>query len=110
MSDRGAMRSATEADERLIVALVRRSIVRHVEIELDTIQVTNHDDGGMGSLTLGSSSSMRTFGAQIADLTFTDSDGIDVSLTLNTDQGENLWEMDAFKPDFSALRSIPEEL
>ncbi|MEI9986408.1 MAG: hypothetical protein WDN69_26480 [Aliidongia sp.] len=43
----------------------------------------------------------------IAELWYTDSDGVPVSFALNLDQHGAPWEIDAWKVDFSPLRQPP---
>ena len=62
------------------------------------------DDGGMGSLyfvRLDKARGRRRFGAQIAQTEFTDDGGTVVSVSLNDDQDGELFELDAWRTDFS---------
>ncbi|EIE01321.1 hypothetical protein LEP1GSC185_3526 [Leptospira licerasiae serovar Varillal str. VAR 010] len=44
----------------------------------------------------------------IANTSFYDEDGTEVSATLNIDQYGDLYELDLWKVDFSRLKKIPE--
>jgi len=68
------------------------------------------DDGGMGSLRLWvpGATGVQRFGAAVAELEFTDSDGVPVSVSLYVDQEGRPFELDLFKADFSALRRLPD--
>lgn len=79
---------------------------------LEGLQVEEMADGGMGSLRLipPGSDSGRRHGSSVAELQFTDADGVEVIATLNTDpQGQPL-ELDVWKTDFTPLLRIPQDL
>ena len=83
-----------------------------LEIDIGALEVTELNDGGMGSLAIGDSYETRRFGKEIAKCQFNDSDGIVVSVTLNIDESEALYELDVWKTDFQPLVRwpTPEEL
>jgi hypothetical protein len=93
------MRRLTEDENRLVRFLLGKNVPSDALVE-------PMSDGGMGSLQFGSRSNRR-FGSCIASATFTDTDGVPVSATLNVDQFGELFELDIFKADFSALQQIP---
>ena len=64
----------------------------------------------MGSLRLWvpGATGVQRFGAAVAELEFTDSDGVPVSVSLYVDQEGRPFELDLFKADFSALRRLPD--
>jgi hypothetical protein len=64
-------------------------------------------DGEMRSLRFVSDREDRKFGAELSRITFVDSDGVAVSVTVNADQFGQLFELDIFKADFSPLKRIP---
>ena len=78
---------------------------------LEVLQVTDMHDGGMGSIRfLSADRSMRKFGKQIAATEYIDEDGVLVSITINTDNQGDLFEVDFWKTDFSVLRRYPNPL
>jgi uncharacterized protein DUF6984 len=104
------------ADElRLLCALVARA----PELELpagweERIQVQPMADGGMGSLLLRvdgidgvAVDGPRRMGSQVAELRFTDEDGVAVLVALNTDQYAALFELDVWKVEGSPTIRIP---
>jgi len=66
------------------------------------------DDGGQGSLRFNAADPGRRFSRQILEYNFRDLDGIAVSATINVDQFGDLYELDLFKGDFTALLAYPE--
>ena len=78
---------------------------------LEVRQVTDMQDGGMGSIRfLSADRSIRKFGKQIAATEYIDEDGVLVSITINTDNQGDLFEVDFWKTDFSVLRRYPNPL
>lgn len=65
------------------------------------------DDGAMGGLRFASDRIDRTFGRIVAEATFQDDDGVDVCVALIVDDRGELFELDVWKVDFSALHRIP---
>lgn len=72
--------------------------------------VASMNDSGMGSLKLSvddENNSFRQFGREVSQLSFIDTDGIEVLVSLFVDKQENLFELDVWKTDFSELLSFP---
>jgi hypothetical protein len=69
-------------------------------------RVTDMHDGGMGSIRF-IQHEPRTFGKELAEAQYVDSDGVLVSIALNTDTNGQLFELDFWKVDFSPLRRYP---
>jgi hypothetical protein len=67
------------------------------------------DDGGMGSLRIGDARAGRKYHRAISSCHFDDADGVRVSVTLNVDDNDELFELDVWKVDFKPLCSWPEE-
>lgn len=78
----------------------------------ETILVNNMDDGGTGSLTIqyadGKTYEQRRFGRELSEYTFKDKDRLLVTVTLNLDEDDNLYELDIWKVDFSSVIAYPE--
>lgn len=79
-------------------------------IGLEDIFVQDMDDGGMGGVFfLSKNRNDQVLGNMLMELEFFDEDGAIVSVVINLDQNGDLYEMDVFKGDFSALLSFPEK-
>lgn len=79
-----------------------------VASDLNHCVVEDMQDGGMGSIRfLTNRQTDRTFGKTMAEATYTDEDGVIVSITLNVDTSGYLYELDFWKTDFSRLRRYP---
>ena len=78
-------------------------------VQLDEARVQDMPDGGMGSIQfVQGSPEQRIFGEQIAEGLFHDADGVPVSVALNVDQFDDLFELDLWKVDFSPLIRYPD--
>ncbi len=97
------MRKLNSKELKLMSKLLAKA---ELEADLETLEVSELKDGGMGSLGIGSEYHSRTFGKEVSTYEFTDSDGIEVSATLNLDTEGNLYELDVFKADFSPTESL----
>jgi len=76
---------------------------------LDETRVQDMPDGGMGSIRfMQELAEKRMFGEEIAEGLFHDTDGVPVSVTLNVDQFDDLFELDLWKVDFSPLIRYPD--
>nr|WP_197683849.1 hypothetical protein [Pandoraea faecigallinarum] len=65
-------------------------------------------DGGMGSLRLiNKNARNRKFGGQLVESEYVDMDGVQISVAVNVDQFGDLFELDIWKVDFSALIKFP---
>ena len=69
--------------------------------------VEEMNDGGMRSLKFISSNNNRMLGDKLAELEFSDSDGITVIATFNLDNYGDPYELDMWKTDFSPLLALP---
>ena len=77
--------------------------------QLDSIRVESMNDCGMGSLKfVGPISSQRQFGAALVEAEFLDKDDVPVFAVVNLDRKGNLYELDIWKVDFSALIRWPD--
>jgi hypothetical protein len=73
---------------------------------LNPSRVVNLQDGGMGSIRFARSEP-RSFGRTLVEAEYLDADGVLVSLTVNQDDQDQLFELDFWKVDFSPLRRYP---
>lgn len=77
--------------------------------QLDSVRVAEMSDGGMGSLLFDSKrGKQRSLEKSIVEGEFLDKDDVVVSISLNVDQYGDLFELDAWKVDFSPLIAWPE--
>lgn len=77
--------------------------------QLHEARVQDMSDGGMGSIRfMQGPPENRAFGEEIAEGLFHDADGTPVSVALNVDQLEDLFELDLWKVDFSPLIHYPD--
>lgn len=115
MSDASTgFRKPSAGEERLIRALIARSHDLRLPPDwLGKLRVKEMEDGGMGSLKLVSSKderAARSFGNTVAELQFSDADGVEVLVSLNVDKDGEPFELDVWKTDFGAVIRIPENL
>ena len=73
---------------------------------LDDVLVVEMRDGGMGSIRFINGSDRRR-SRSIAEAEYVDDDGVSVSIELNVDEKDELFELDFWKVDFSPLRRYP---
>ena len=73
---------------------------------LATSRVTDMQDGGMGGIRFVRREP-QSFGKGLAEAQYLDSDGVLVSITVNSDSNGQLLELDFWKVDFSSLRRYP---
>ena len=104
-------RMPSNGEKSVVIALLQsRPETRHLVSGLSDLLVADVADGGMGSLSLvpkGVESGGRSFGKQIASGEFLDTDGVPVSLALNVDNENRLYELDVWKVDFTPLCRWP---
>jgi len=80
-----------------------------LDVDISSLQIEAMDDGGMGSQKFSSASADSLYAGHAAEVTFLDTDGIEVSATLDVDQFGNLFELDLFKGNFSKLEKWPDK-
>jgi len=75
----------------------------------ERLLVTDMDDGGMGSIRFwrAGPQERRRLGGRIAELEFSDADGVTVVASLNVDTEGDLFELDIWKTDFGRLIRYP---
>ena len=92
----------------LLQELLRRAVVLKTHAtDVRSLRVADMDDGGMGSLRFASISPDPRYGRTLCEAWFRDADGVPVVVSLNVDQNDELFELDSWKVDFTARRSLP---
>ncbi len=100
-------RPLREEERELICSLLSGiSVSAALGNTLSASCVTDMDDGGMGSIRFVQPEP-GTFGKELAEAEYVDSDGVLVSIALNADTNGQLLELDFWKVDFSPLRRYP---
>lgn len=88
--------------------LAAKEVKPGIEAELSSVLVEDIQDGGMGSIRfLPPCHSARHFGKAIAQAEYIDEDGVLVSIVINVDEEDVLYEVDFWKVDFSQLKRYP---
>jgi hypothetical protein len=99
-------RPLREEERALIRSLLSgMSVIPSLENVLAEARVTDMHDGGMGSIRFVGSE--PRLGKSLAEAEYRDSDGVLVSIVINTDNKGQLFELDFWKVDFSPLRHYP---
>jgi len=80
-----------------------------IDADIKSLEVSDLNDGGMGSFAIGKNYADRSLGRQVSGCYFQDDDGTVVSATLNTDSEGELYELDVWRVDFQPLQSWPTE-
>ena len=96
--------------EREIVKrmLACKELIAIGEVQLASALVVDMEDDGMGSIRfLSPSYSDRHFGKAIAQAEYVDDDGVLVSIVINVDQGNEIYEVNFWRADFSPLKRYP---
>jgi hypothetical protein len=81
-----------------------------VPIATDALVVEEMENGGMGSIRFVRSNEPgrpRRMLQRIAEKQFSDVDGLPILVSLNVDEDRQLFELDIWKADFSAVRRFP---
>ena len=104
----GPLRALREEETALITKLVTGTSFEHEVLgRIADARVQDMPDGGMGGIKFSKRAEKQRFGTQIAEGAFQDADGVPVSVTLNLDEGGDLFELDVFKADSSPLIRYP---
>lgn len=104
------MRPLREEEIALVRALLQEvPCGSHLSANLEKLRVEDMRDGGMGSIKFSSvnADAPRLFGMEVAEAEYSDIDGVFVSIALNLDRHGDLFELDIWKTDSSALDRYP---
>lgn len=103
------VRPLSEREKALTLALLG-SRSDNLSNRLDGALVRDMTDGGMGSIRFlfPDSREPARLGKTVAEAEYMDSDGVSVQIAVNLDQEGELFELDFWKVDFSALRAYPD--
>lgn len=106
------MRTISDAEYLLITELFVRLEMSPVSFGLSRqLKVEELADGGMGSIRFihpESPDEPMSLGQWVVAGEFQDTDGVIVSLAINVDKRNQLYELDLWKVDFSPLRRFPD--
>lgn len=78
------------------------------EVDVESLRVSDMDDGGMGSLLFDTTKPHRIFGRALSEGCFKDEDGFPVLVAIYLDMEDEIFELDSWKVDFSPRRRLPE--
>jgi hypothetical protein len=105
------LRPLNEGEKNLLQDLLRSAGWPPKKVAAsERLLVTDMNDGGMGSIRFvkpGAEDQPRRMGARIAELEYSDEDGVTVLVSLNVDQEGELFELDIWKTNFGRLISYP---
>jgi len=105
--DKDQLRSLRIEEESLIRALLGHiSGGRQLLHQLEDAKVRDMADGEMGSIQFAGDEH-RSLGSCLVEAEYLDCDGVLVSIVLNADQNQRLYELDMWKVDFAPLREYP---
>jgi hypothetical protein len=91
-----------------LVSAARLSTALMTPAALDGYRVRDMLDGGMGSIRFVVGTENRKHGSfSVAQRIYRDCDGVPVLFTLNLDDHDQPWEIDAWKVDCSPLKQPP---
>jgi hypothetical protein len=99
-------RPPSEFERQVLEQLIQQARFDRA-IDLDSLQVQEMPDGGMGSLYLVHPTKDRSFrklGQRVSEMQFADHDGIRVIASLNVDKEGDLFELDIWKTNFQPLK------
>jgi hypothetical protein len=104
----GPMRRLSHTEGTLVRRLLQQAEGDNSALlgRLDSLDVQEMPDGGMGNLYFSSpskSAQASRLGHRIAELQFDDADGVPVIASLNVDQDGDLYELDVWKVDFKPV-------
>jgi len=103
----GPIRHLKDSEKTLIRLLLQQGVGGPPSVtRLDSLEVQEMSDGGMGSLYIvwpGKDAQARRFGRRIAELQFNDADGVAVIASLNVDKEGDLFELDIWKTNFEPV-------
>jgi hypothetical protein len=106
------VRTISDAEYLLITELFVRLDMSPISFGLSRqLKVEELADGGMGSIRFihpESTYEQRSLGQSVVEGEFQDADGVVVSMAINVDKQNKLYELDLWKVDFSPLRRYPD--
>jgi hypothetical protein len=95
--------------ELLEKMLAGKDLSSGIGAKLSSALVEDMQDGGMGSIRfVVPGQSTRHFGKAVAQAEYSDEDGVLVSIVVNVNQENELYEVDSWKVDFSPLKRYPQ--
>jgi len=97
-------------DERDFLAAMIASRPVHARLASELKNLTVEEmSGGMGDFRfLAKDGERPRLGHVLAEADFDDADGVPVTVTLNLDDRDRLYELEVWKGDFSSLKRFPD--
>ncbi|MDL2306277.1 hypothetical protein LJC72_13255 [Bacteroides sp. OttesenSCG-928-D19] len=103
-------RKLTEKEENILAYLVENATIEISPNWKNNLVAHPLQDGGMGSLQLiylDRPNEERTFSKRISEALIKDIDGVDVLISLNIDNNNQLFELDIWKTDYEQIIELP---
>ena len=91
--------------ERILICHLLKLAEYSADLPKSTL-VTDLDDGGMGSLEFVTDRK-RAFGRELIVRKYIDVDNVDVWISINLDDQDELFELDVWKVNFERLLKFP---
>jgi hypothetical protein len=98
-------RPIRQEEIELVSHLLQQTKDKSRAVSIPTL-VSDLLDGGMGSIRFVNEGE-RIFGTELIEARYHDQDGVEVSISINLDNNQDLFELDFWKVDFSRLIQYP---
>lgn len=95
-----------EEKELLAALLAHKPEAQLILSRLSDYLVEDMSDGGMGSVRVVGADE-RHFGGEVACADLRDADGVPLNVAINLDNFGDLFEIDIWKVDFTAMKRYP---
>jgi len=109
MSIKNSESRALRDEEKAVIIALLGSTQNELIWNIDTVLVEDMNDGGMGSVCfMPLSGKIQRFGKVVGEAEYLDEDNVPVSILVNVDDENQLYELDFWKVDFSSLIQYPQ--
>jgi len=104
------IRKINNTEKAILEYLVKKGSFQLPNEWNQNLFVQQMDDGGMGSFLIFKNTFdtgvKRNFGKQVSDFEFVDDDGVLVLVSLNTDEQNQLYEVDVWKTNYAPVINL----
>lgn len=104
------IRKINNTEKAILEYLVKQGSLQFPNEWNQNLFVQQMDDGGMGSFLIFQNAFdtgvKRKFGKQVSDFEFVDDDGVLVLVSLNTDEQDQLYEVDVWKTNYAPVINL----